>query len=251
MDTPVIDFHFHVGSAGRAGLYSDPDTYVRNMDAAGVDRACINSIWFVDQMRSNDLVASYVSQYPDRFIPVAFVTPHYPEEAVPELERAFDTLGAKFLKIYPNFWGRAQDDSAYFPIYEWCNDRDIAILHHASYPSDEKSITMPRRYSALHERFPRIKWVQAHAGSGGNWGSVEAARDIPNVYLETASSRGEYGILKAVVDAVGADRVLYGSDGPVFDARHQVGKIVTADISDEDKRKILGLNAIKLLGLEI
>jgi len=37
----------------------------------------------------------------------------------------------------------------------------------------------------------------------------------------------------------------------LLDARHQIGKIVTADISNNDKRKILGLNAIKLLGLEI
>ena len=251
MDTPVVDFHTHVGSMGLAGLYAYADTYVRDMDAAGIDRACINGAIFGDAGYGNDLVASFVDQYPDRFIPGAFVTPHYADEAIGELERAFDTLGAKFLKIYGDFWGKPHDDPVYFPIFEWCNDRDIAILHHASYVFDEKSVTMPGRYAALHKRFPRIRWVMAHAGSGSNWSSIEAARDIPNVYLETASSRGEPGIIKAVVEAVGADRVLYGSDMPVFDARHQVGKIVTADISDEDKQKILGLNAIKLLGLEL
>ena len=37
----------------------------------------------------------------------------------------------------------------------------------------------------------------------------------------------------------------------LLDARHQIGKVVTADISNEDKQKILGLNAIELLGLEV
>ena len=39
-------------------------------------------------------------------------------------------------------------------------------------------------------------------------------------------------------------------DMSLFDARNQVGKIATAEIPNEDKRKILGLNAIKLLGLD-
>ena len=52
------------------------------------------------------------------------------------------------------------------------------------------------------------------------------------------------------VESVGPDRVLYGSDYHLFDMRAQIGKIVTADISEEAKRKILGLNAARLLGLD-
>ena len=254
MDTPVIDFHFHMGSASRAGLYAYPDRYIRIMDAAGVDRACINCIWFGDARHGNDLVARTVARYPDRFIGVAFVTPHYPEEAIPELDRCFDTLGMKFLKIYPPFLGRPIEDPAYFPTFEWCNDRGIAVLSHGTFGFDDGSVSVPGRFAGLHERFPRVKWVIAHAGARGSSASeraaVEACRTVPNVYLETAAMKGEHGALEVVVEAVGADRVLYGSDMPVFDARHQVGRIVTADISDEAKRKILGLNAIKLLGLE-
>ena len=47
------------------------------------------------------------------------------------------------------------------------------------------------------------------------------------------------------------DRILFGSDVPILDYRSQISKIVTANISNEDKKKILGLNAIKLLNLKI
>ena len=52
------------------------------------------------------------------------------------------------------------------------------------------------------------------------------------------------------MEGAGEDRVLYGSDMLLMDARLQVGRIVTADISAEAKRKVLGLNAIELLGLD-
>ena len=47
----------------------------------------------------------------------------------------------------------------------------------------------------------------------------------------------------------GEDRVLFGSDMPLLDGAQQIAKIVQAGISAEDKRKILGLNAKRLLKL--
>ena len=253
MNTPVIDFHTHAGSWARHGMYDDLGRYIRIMDAAGVDKACINCIFFGDHRRGNDTIARIVEQHPDRFIPVAFVTPHYPEEAIGELERAFDVLGMKFLKIYPRYIGRSVDDPGYFPIFEWCNDRGVAVMSHAWETWDPPSVTILGRFTALSERFPNVKWVLAHAGGGGprRADAVAAARSIPNVYLETATERDGYGEIEYVVEGAGAERVLFGTDMSLFDARLEIGKIVTADISDEAKRQILGLNAIKLLGLEL
>ena len=252
MDTPVIDFHNHLGSWGMFHMDDDPAMYLRIMDAAGVDRACVNCIFHGDASRGNDLVASFVAQHPDRFIGVAFVTPHYPEETIKELERAFDELGMKFLKLYPTYFDRPIDDAGYMPIFEWADDRGVVIMSHSSYIGEHDTLTAPRRFIGLAERFPRIRWVLAHSGNAlqGQIQSVEAARARPNIYLETASSFGDHGTIEALVEGAGADRVLYGSDMPLMDARYQISRIVTADISDEAKRKVLGLNAIRLLGLD-
>ena len=252
METPVIDMHSHVGRWGALAVDDALDQYIRIMDAAGVDRACINCIFYGDARRSNDTVARFVETRPDRFIGVGFVTPHYPEETIVELERAFDVLGMRFLKLYPTYFGRPIDDPGYTPIFEWANDRGIVIMSHSSYVNDQDTLTAPKRFIGLAQRYPRVRWVLAHSGNAapGQAQAVEAARTCPNIYLETCTSFGGHGTIEFLVEGAGSDRVLYGSDMPLMDARPQVGRIVTADISDEAKRNVLGLNAIRLLGLE-
>ncbi len=266
IDTPIIDFHCHLGRWGRPHIDDDIDRLLMTMDAAGVDKSLANCIWFGDARRGNDLVQTFVSKHPDRFIPVAFVTPHYPDEAISELERCFGELGTKFLKIYPNYFGHDTTNyppEHFFPIFEWCDERGIAVMSHAYGPylvlrtGWHIGLSAPRdnpNYVNLLDRFPNVKWVIGHKGGGPRQipeASVEACRDLPNVWLETAASSSAAGAFEYVVDTVGDDRVIYGSDVPLFDQRNEVARIATAAIPDESKKKILGLNAIKLLDLEI
>jgi len=79
--------------------------------------------------------------------------------------------------------------------------------------------------------------------------AIRAARTCPNVFLETCSSFRSPGVVEELVQKAGAERVLYGSDTPLMDPRCQIGKILTADISDEAKRLLLGENACRLLGI--
>jgi predicted TIM-barrel fold metal-dependent hydrolase len=230
----------------------DPETYVSVMDAAGVDKSCINCIFYGDVRRSNDTMSRFVDLYPDRFLPVAYVTPRYLDEAMPELERAFDVLGAKFLKIYPNYLTKPVDDPAYDPIFEWADERGIVIMCHSSHVADFDIYTIPTKFIEVASRYQRVTWVLAHSGNSmrGQIEAVEAAQACPNIVLETCTSFGEHGTIEFLVEGAGEDRVVFGSDMALMDARWQVGRIVTADLSDEAKRKILGLNAIRILGLD-
>ena len=246
--TPVIDFHGHSGPWTSYGLkWGTPDEFVMALDAAGVDRIALNCIFYGEARRGNDVTASYLAAHPDRFIGVGYVTPRYPAEMLPELERCFGTLGFRSLKVYPVYYGKPLDHPSYDPVYDWCDERGIVIMSH----SEMEPKTRPRLFARLAERYRNITWVLAHAGNGpaGMDEALEAANSGPNLYLETCTSFAEDGTIEALVEGAGEDRVLYGSDLPIMDPRHQLGRIVTADISDEAKRKILGLNAMRLLGL--
>ena len=79
-----------------------------------------------------------------------------------------------------------------------------------------------------------------------SWAAV--VRDCPNVYADLASSIAPMGGFEALVDMVGARKVLYGSDAPLHDMAYQIGRVLFAKMSDEDKADILGHNLERLIG---
>ncbi len=78
--------------------------------------------------------------------------------------------------------------------------------------------------------------------------AVDAAKEWENLYLDLTGSALPRGVLELMVARVGAERILFGTDIPFVDIRPQIGYVVFARISDDDKRKILGLNSQRLFG---
>jgi predicted TIM-barrel fold metal-dependent hydrolase len=101
----------------------------------------------------------------------------------------------------------------------------------------------------LAERYPNVSWIMGHAGGteAGREIGVEAARKVPNLYLEICSSWRNPGSIEQLVSGAGADRVLYGSDLPLMEPRIHVGRVMTAEISGADRRKVLGDNMARIL----
>ncbi len=253
MNTPVVDMHSHVGRQTFYRMHDAPEPYVRIMDIAGVDVAPVSCIFFGTARQCNDAVERFVALNPDRFFGVVHVTPRYPDEAMSELERVFKLPEFKMLKLYPDYLGKPIDDPSYFPIFEWCNDNNIVVKSHSSYTSDGDILTAPSLFIPLAERYTNIRWVLGHSGNAmaGQIQAVEAAQSSRNIWLETCTSHGEHGTIEYLVEGAGADRVLYGSDMPLMDARFQIARIATADMDDETKRRVLGLNAMELLGIDV
>jgi predicted TIM-barrel fold metal-dependent hydrolase len=94
--------------------------------------------------------------------------------------------------------------------------------------------------------FPRIKFLLGHSGIIEEEIYSEAVRKHDNIWLETCSSFAWYGLIERLVAMAGAERVLFGTDMPFMSPDQQIGRILFARITDEDKRKVLGLNAQKL-----
>jgi len=243
----VIDFHAHAHRQERIGMKDDPALMLYAMDSAGIDVACLNHINYPDGTTSNDLTARFVAGHPDRFVGFAYVSPTMPERMIPELTRAIDELGFVAIKVYSPTTPWHLNQPQWDPIYQFADERGLAMLFHTG-PDPH---AYPKYLSDIAPRFPRAKFVAGHSGNTPDERAqaIAAAQSHPNVYLETCSTFRTPGVIEQLVNEAGADRVLFGTDMPLMDPRPQIGKIITARISDEAKQKILGGNARRLLGI--
>ncbi len=127
---------------------------------------------------------------------------------------------------------------------------DGVIMQHTWFKTGGKqnaNESTPAELAELARRFPAQKFICAHAG--GEWErGIRAVRAQQNILLETSGFDSTAGFIEMAVREVGAGRIVFGSHLPSRSLGTELGKVVGADISEQDKRRILGENFRKLLG---
>ena len=135
------------------------------------------------------------------------------------------------------------DNPAQFPMIEKCIELDLFILMHSAKGTDfETNFMQPRLSNGVHmanvaKRYPEADFLMGHIGGGGDWKwSVKAIQDTPNVMADIGGSVHDRPMIEEAVKILGADRLVFATDGPWSSG---ISKVLGADISDEDKKTIL------------
>ena len=106
----------------------------------------------------------------------------------------------------------------------------------------------PMELATLASRYPRQKFICAHAG--GEWEQgIRAVRDTPNVLIETSGFDATAGFIEMATRELGSKRIIFGSHLPSRSLGTELAKVITAQISEEEKKDILGRNYRKLLSV--
>ena len=135
-------------------------------------------------------------------------------------------------------------------IFEFAAKHKAVVLTHSSEQNSQASDFMP-----FINDFPEVRLILAHIGCGWDGELTHQVRAIQqskhgNVFADTSSARSVTPkLIEWAVKEVGADRVLFGTDTPLYHTSMQRIRIDHADVSDADKRKILRDNAIQLFNL--
>lgn len=231
--------------------------------------------------RVNDAMAEAGRAHQDRFVFLATLPMQDPEAAVNEVNRAVTDLGCRGIYLGTNIRGKELTDPSLVPVFERIHALNVPIFLHplnvigaqrlTNYylhnllgnPFDTAVAAANLIFSGILDRFPKLNICLPHAGGAfpyligrlnHGWKvrqECKALKKPPSSYLrrftyDTISHAPEP--LRYLIDLVGADRVMLGSDY-CFDMGYErpVEVVSALKLSRSDQEKILGGNAARLL----
>ena len=238
----VIDAHMHIGFFNN---FLMPRTSMESLLASGrrigIQRFYGSSLLAIrtDAVSGNQEALALHNAHPESFFPYIVFKPNFPEEARSTITLA-EAHRIRQFKIHDDGNDLPYSHRNYDPLYEYADETGALILVHTY----GRKHVLPIMDVAA--RFPHLKLLLGHSGIVDEEIYSEAVAKHQNIYLETCSSLAWYGLIERLVDMAGSERVLFGSDMPFMSPDQQIGRILFARISDDDRRKILGLNAQRL-----
>jgi hypothetical protein len=248
----VIDAHTHLAPYYMSGWYQTPNETTNAAIVASMDRLGINCLvsaphTLVTGMmaRANELVAAAAEEFPDRIYGYLSVCPGEGLDALKAELKKYDHhprfVGMKFL---PGYHGELEQ-----PEYQYAADyaaeKNAVVLTHTWSNSPDLA-----EVEELAAKRPDLHVLCAHQGGGAAHLSqrlAEIMQRVPNISMEICGSLINPLAIEDLVDLVGADRVVYGSDLINLDVRYDFGRVVFSPLTDADKRKILAENYLCLL----
>jgi predicted TIM-barrel fold metal-dependent hydrolase len=206
------------------------------MDRCGVDQAITFSFAGItsDFAYGNDIAAEAAKQFPDRFIGFGTMNPHYHTEMKAELDRC-RKMGLRGIKLIADYQKYPVEGPGLFPAYEFAHENSWMILNHSWGP--------PQFLDKLATTFNKACFIVGHYFDSA-YAEVVSARE--NVFQCTCAALN-FGDTETMVDAMPPEKIVFGSDLPDLPLMFSLAPILYARISDDAKRKIVGLTAKSMI----
>lgn len=251
----IIDFHMHPYLREQENLRwfpggEAPDEIRSALEASGITHCC-GSIVSNDKSLTmwdlNDMALQLQEKMVGFYTPGFHIHPAEQERSLQEIERMHQRGIRLMGELVPYWYGwndfRNTNYAAELePMLCAAEKYDMVFSFHTDWSWQMEE---------LIEKHPDLPFVAAHPGERESVGRhIERMRKYDNCYLDISGTGVmRLGALEHLVNSVGADRILFGTDYPISNHDLYVHCVKVARISDSDKEKIFHLNAERLLGL--
>ncbi len=213
----IIDADVHL-SPLREGNRITVEELLRRMDRSGVERALtwLQPTYFRDVEGGNRYVYECARRFPERITGFGWVDPHFGlEKCLEEVKRCTEEYGFVGVKLngaqneFP-----IDDERNCLPLIEAIVAAGRLLAFHIGADSFEN--THPFRLAKIARRFPTATILAVHMGGAAvpdlSRAMLEFAQECPNIYL-IGSAVSPLAVLR-VIQQIGPERVLFGSDTP-------------------------------------
>lgn len=262
---PIIDCHCHIypskiadkavmgiGNFYHIGMCYDGrlETLTKENKDNGITHSLIFSVATKpSQTQSiNAFIADNVSQNPEAFTGLGTLHPDS-DDLKGDIEHIIE-LGLKGVKLHPDIQGISLEDKRCFKIYELCEGRLPILLH----TGDKRyEFSNPKELKTVLDTFKDLTLIGAHFSGYSVWDEVEdTLSGYKNLFVDCSSSMPFMTREKAkeLVRFFGADKVLFGTDFPMWKIKDELSRFESLGLTTEEKEKIYYLNACKLFRID-
>lgn len=220
-----LNAHYGINAVGTGTV----DDLCKRIDRAGLDRFAVHTAaTSPEQVIPANNWAIELNETYEQAVPFGSVHPEFDnwERELDRLERH----GITGLKLHPEFQGFWLDDPALEPIFEAASGRFCIMFHIGDRPAPQDNPSCPMKLMDIHRKFPKLTAIAAHMGGYLHWKwALESGLIGSAVYIDTSSSLPymDDTTLAAILAEHPRERVLFGSDYPLFDPGAELERVKT------------------------
>jgi predicted TIM-barrel fold metal-dependent hydrolase len=253
MRIKIIDAHMHFGSSNYLSMDLSLEGLLHQMDNLDIERAISAHCLGLSDKFERGIWESQMAFEASHCRMFAYhcYSPSHIQMSVDAIRAHAGDKVFRGIKIHPSGTNVDADSELYRPVWDLARELKLPIISHTwnistYHPSQKCAFT--GKFEKYVSEYPDVTFTFAH--SGGRYdGIVEAVRigkGHKNCYFDIAGDIWGNGVLDYLVDNVGADRVMYGSDCYMIEHRPMLGVILGSDLKEADKEKIFRYNALKV-----
>ena len=243
----IIDAHMHVGAnVGRMVPDQSVEALVSVMDKLGIEK-CISAGGLTMRGRYEEGLAidgEFYEKSGGRVYSFFGYRPPYCKEAVSCIRAHKGDPRFCGIKIHPSISKIKATDESYRDCWEIAREQNLPIMSHtwalSSYNPAQTYATADLFEKWLRE-YPDVIFVFGHCGGryNGIKDAIELGKKYKNAYFDITGDIWYNGFVEEMVEQLGADRIVYGSDYTMIEQRPMLGVVLGANIPAIDKEKIL------------
>ena len=237
-----------------AARQKDMNLFVQEMDEAGIDMG-------VAPMRlategDNEDLNTLLSEYPGRFIGAIDVTPSDGDICIENIKKY--VLNGPCTAVNMELGAKATkekmciDDERCDFIYQFCEKNHIPMIVMFGGGNTTKLYPISSLENVM-ERYPELTLIISHGGYPHFNETAHVATRFPNLYISTDFYMIDFPGYQDMVTAANnilQDQIIFGSAYPIVSMKYAVDRYLEVGLKPEVLPKVMGLNALKALGLD-
>lgn len=257
----IIDFHTHIypDAIAHKAAQSVRDFYdigdgrfdgtvaelLQSMEKTGIERSIVLPVGMkpTGVRRVNEFAADQMRQHPQL---TAFGTVHAAMDHIEAEVEHIQKLGLKGVKLHPDSQLFPVDDIRLYSMYDLIQGKLPVMIHVGDH---RYNYSHPVRLRKILDAFPRLQVIAAHFGGYSMYETAyECLKDTQCVFDVSSSLMFmPAGEPEKYIRAYGAERMLYGSDFPIWDPTVELKRFFELKLTENEFEQIAAKTALRIL----